>query len=323
MTAEATTPTQTPAAPDPTPVPGEGTLAVFRNANFLRLWLSQAATQIGGNMVLYGLTVIVLESTGLNTVVSLLILTFLVPAVLFSAVAGVYVDRIDRRLILVITNVLRGAMFVALFLVGDNLPLILLLNSSDLDGHRLLRTGRGGDDPAGRGAPAVAVRQRDLHAHAQCVVRPWIRAPRTAGREYRLARSGDPRRGRVVLPRGGVLLHPAEVAPAARAPDRSRLGVGEAEQAVELDLRSAARRPRLHPGAPRRQLVAHLPRDHRVARRRAGRARAGLREGDARSRAQGLRGRRAAARLRDRDRDPAAQRLRPLLPRVDGSSKAA
>jgi MFS family permease len=101
---------------------------VFRNGAFLRLWLSQAATQVGGNMVLYGLTVIVVNSTQSNTAVSLLILSFLVPAVIFSAVAGVYVDRIDRRVILVATNVLRGVSFVALYLVGTNLGLILLLN---------------------------------------------------------------------------------------------------------------------------------------------------------------------------------------------------
>lgn len=112
-----------------TTTPNEGSpLAVFRNGGFLRLWLSQAATQIGGNMVLYGLTVIVVNSTGSNTAVSLLILTFLVPAVIFSAVAGVYVDRIERRTILVATNILRGLAFVALFLVGTNLALILVLN---------------------------------------------------------------------------------------------------------------------------------------------------------------------------------------------------
>jgi MFS family permease len=110
------------------PAPDSGPIAVFRNGSFLRLWLSQAATQIGGNMVLYGLTVIVVNSTQSNTAVSLLILSFLVPAVLFSAVAGVYVDRIDRRLILVATNVLRGGMFVALYLAGTNFALILLLN---------------------------------------------------------------------------------------------------------------------------------------------------------------------------------------------------
>ena len=50
------------------------------------------------------------------------------PAVLFSAVAGVYVDRLDRRLVLVVTNVLRGFAIVGLFLVGANFLLFLLLN---------------------------------------------------------------------------------------------------------------------------------------------------------------------------------------------------
>ncbi|MGP1673658.1 MAG: MFS transporter, partial [Candidatus Limnocylindrales bacterium] len=118
---------QPPAAGPPPPDAPEGALTVFRNPSFMRLWLSQAATQIGGNMVLFGLTVIVSE-TQPNTAVSLLILSFLVPAVLFSAVAGVYVDRIDRRLVLVTTNVLRGLAIVGLLLVGDNFLLLLLLN---------------------------------------------------------------------------------------------------------------------------------------------------------------------------------------------------
>jgi MFS family permease len=113
--------------PGTEPGTGEGPLAVFRNPPFLRLWLSQAATQIGGNMVLFGLTVVVSENNP-NTAVSLLILSFLVPAVLFSAVAGVYVDRIDRRLVLIATNVLRGFALIGIFLVGDHLLLLLLLN---------------------------------------------------------------------------------------------------------------------------------------------------------------------------------------------------
>jgi MFS family permease len=105
-----------------------GALEVFRNRPFLLLWLSQLFTQVGANMVMFGLTVIIVDATSSNTAVALLILTFLVPAVLFSAVAGVYVDRLDKRVVLVVTNVLRGAAFVLLFLVGDLLPAILLLN---------------------------------------------------------------------------------------------------------------------------------------------------------------------------------------------------
>ena len=109
------------------PIDEEGALAVFRNPPFLRLWLSQASTQIGGNMVLFALVVVVSDTQPV-TAVSLLILSFLVPAVLFSAVAGVYVDRIDRRLVLIATNILRGVAMIALFLAGDNFLFILLLN---------------------------------------------------------------------------------------------------------------------------------------------------------------------------------------------------
>jgi MFS family permease len=107
---------------------GSGALAVLHNRPFLLLWLSQAATQIGGNMVLYGLTVIVLETTASNAAVSALILSFLVPAVLLSALAGVYVDRWDPRLVLVGTNILRGVAIAAMILAHDQLGLLYLLN---------------------------------------------------------------------------------------------------------------------------------------------------------------------------------------------------
>ena len=42
--------------------------------------------------------------------------------------AGVFVDRLDKRLVLIVTNVLRGAAFVGIFFVGDNLVGIYLLN---------------------------------------------------------------------------------------------------------------------------------------------------------------------------------------------------
>lgn len=109
-----------------TAAPGPG--AVLANRPFLLLWLSQAATQIGANMVLYALTIIVFEASNLVAAVSALFLTFLVPAVLLSALAGVYVDRMDRRIVLVVTNVLRALAMIAIFAAGTNVPLLLLLN---------------------------------------------------------------------------------------------------------------------------------------------------------------------------------------------------
>ena len=118
------------AAVDVNPVPtSESAIAVLRNRPFLLLWLAQVATQIGINMILYALEVLVLRSTSLSTAVSALFLTFLVPSVLFSALAGVFVDRIDRRLVLVVTNALRAAILVAIFAAGQDIFLILILNT--------------------------------------------------------------------------------------------------------------------------------------------------------------------------------------------------
>src|SRR4029079_14843399 len=116
-------------APTTPPEPSGSAIAVLRNRPFLLLWLSQLATQIGVNMVLYGLTVVVLEATDLSSAVSGLFLTFLVPSMLFSALAGVYVDRIDRRTMPVVTNALRAVVLVGIFAVGNDIGFVLLLNT--------------------------------------------------------------------------------------------------------------------------------------------------------------------------------------------------
>ena len=110
--------------------PGDGgsAFSVLANRPFLLLWLSQVATQVGGNMVVYGLTVLVFELTGSSSAVSFLLLTFLVPAVIFSAVAGVFVDRVDGRHMLVAANVLRAVAFGVMVVVDANIVLLFALN---------------------------------------------------------------------------------------------------------------------------------------------------------------------------------------------------
>jgi MFS family permease len=104
-----------------------GARAVLRNRPFLLLWLAQLSTQVGGNMVIYGLTILITTTYASATAVSALLLSFLVPAIIFSAIAGVFVDRVDKRLILLVTNVLRGFAFLAIVFVDNNLALLYLL----------------------------------------------------------------------------------------------------------------------------------------------------------------------------------------------------
>jgi MFS family permease len=104
-----------------------GASAVLANRPFLLLWLAQLSTQVGGNMVIYGLTILINSQYHSNSAVGALLLSFLVPAIVFSALAGVFVDRVDKRLMLVVTNILRGLLFIGVVLVGDNLLMLYLL----------------------------------------------------------------------------------------------------------------------------------------------------------------------------------------------------
>jgi MFS family permease len=95
---------------------------VLHNRPFLLLWLAQLSTQVGGNMVMLGLMVLISANyNGSKIAISGLLLCFLLPPILFSALAGVFVDRVNKRHMLLVTNLIRGLAFVAAFLVGTNL----------------------------------------------------------------------------------------------------------------------------------------------------------------------------------------------------------
>jgi MFS family permease len=103
-------------------------VGVLRNGAFLRLWIAQLFTQIGGNVVLYGLTVLVAERSGSTSALSALFLSFLVPAVLLSPIAGVWVDRLDKRIVLIVANLVRAGAFFLMLGSVDSLGAVLLLN---------------------------------------------------------------------------------------------------------------------------------------------------------------------------------------------------
>jgi MFS family permease len=101
---------------------------LLRDPAFGRLWFIQASTQIGGNMALYALTILVFATTRSNAAVSALVMSFLVPTILLSAVAGVLVDRLDVRWALIGPNTVRTLLTLGLALAGANVAMLLVLN---------------------------------------------------------------------------------------------------------------------------------------------------------------------------------------------------
>jgi len=104
------------------------TRPLLRDPAFGRLWFIQASTQVGGNMSLYALTILVFATTRSNAAVSALVMSYLVPTILLSAVAGVLVDRLDVRWALIVPNSIRTLLTLGLALAGTNVAVLLILN---------------------------------------------------------------------------------------------------------------------------------------------------------------------------------------------------
>jgi MFS family permease len=106
-------------------------VAVLRNRNFLYLWLAQLISLTILNSTNYALLAHIGEVTHSTTQVGLAIICFSLPAVLFGAPAGVFVDRMNKRTVLWSSNCLRAIatlVFVLSLLVNRNavLPMYLL-----------------------------------------------------------------------------------------------------------------------------------------------------------------------------------------------------
>ncbi len=91
---------------------------VLKNRSFLLLWLAQLLSQTVFNAANYGVIAIVTAVTHSTVLVGVAIISFTLPAVPFSLLAGVYVDYLNKRLVLWVSNALRavatGLMVVAL-----------------------------------------------------------------------------------------------------------------------------------------------------------------------------------------------------------------
>jgi MFS family permease len=109
-------------------VTAKAAVPILRDPAFARLWFIQASTQVGGNMALYALTILVFATTRSNAAVSALVMSFLIPPIILSAAAGVIVDRLDVRLALIVPNAARTLLTLGLALSGANVALLLALN---------------------------------------------------------------------------------------------------------------------------------------------------------------------------------------------------
>jgi len=92
-------------------------IAVLRQRNFALLWVGQLISIIGDLVLLTALPFYIHQRTGSTLATGAMFLAQLVPGVVLGSLAGVFVDRWDRKRTMVITDLARAALLLLLLMV--------------------------------------------------------------------------------------------------------------------------------------------------------------------------------------------------------------
>ena len=102
--------------------------AVLRNGRFVRLWTAQLVSTIGDALTSLAAGIIVYERTQSVLSVGLILMATAVPTLVFGLIAGVVVDRYDRKKIMIAADILRAAVVVTIpFLITASIVWLYVL----------------------------------------------------------------------------------------------------------------------------------------------------------------------------------------------------
>lgn len=102
-------------------------LDVLHLSSFRLIWLAQLFSQIGINLTAFVLALRVYDLTHRNTAVSILTLSIIIPAALFGLLAGVLVDRYDKKVVLFLCNFARAIIALGFLFTSESFFMILFL----------------------------------------------------------------------------------------------------------------------------------------------------------------------------------------------------
>ena len=100
--------------------------SLFRNVLFMRLWVGQGISFVGDAVSMVALVVLVVQITGSASAVGGALVARLLPT-LASPLAGVLADHLDRRLVLVTSDLARAALVLGIVFVRDLVVLYILV----------------------------------------------------------------------------------------------------------------------------------------------------------------------------------------------------
>ena len=99
--------------------------SLLRNVRFMRLWVGQGISFVGDYVSMVALVILVVEISGSATAVGGVLVARLLPT-LASPLIGVLADRLDRRVVLVASDLARAVLVLGLVFVRDLIALYVL-----------------------------------------------------------------------------------------------------------------------------------------------------------------------------------------------------
>lgn len=92
---------------------------LIRNRRYFPLWLGQLISNLGDTLHYIALVVWVYQRTGSGFAVAGAVFFEVVPVILFAPVAGVVIDRLPRKAVLVVSDLTRAVLVLALLLTTE------------------------------------------------------------------------------------------------------------------------------------------------------------------------------------------------------------
>jgi len=106
---------------------------IFKNGQFLRLWLNQIFLQVGFNVCNYTVLLILADRTHSPFVQAQFFAALTLPAFVFGLIAGPIVDMVNRKKLMLISDIVLALLFLIYAFAGNNLiafAIIAFLTSS-------------------------------------------------------------------------------------------------------------------------------------------------------------------------------------------------
>lgn len=108
-----------------------GYSALFKNRGFCLLWLAQIFSQFADRIIFVVFVTIIainFDPSGKSTSLqSWLYIAFTIPAILLTALAGVFIDIWNKKKVMIVTNILRGLIILLLPLLDKTLGALYIL----------------------------------------------------------------------------------------------------------------------------------------------------------------------------------------------------